>query len=88
MTQHSPNSDKKVLEKALRDARNSRRLSTLKLWQLHLQSLSTPKAKPLLKRYHDEYSVTEMHTVSESTIISSDVHILSNSPFILPIFSI
>ena len=31
--------------------RNQRRLSTLKLWQSHLQSLSQPKSKPLVQRF-------------------------------------
>jgi len=71
MTQHGT-SKQQALEKALKSVRNHQRLSTLKLWQLHLQSLSTPKTKPLLTRYHEDYEVTEMHIVSETTIISSD----------------
>jgi len=73
MMEHGSNKEEQaLLQKALRDARNHQRLSTLKLWQLHIQSLSTPKSQPLLKRYRDDYDVTEMHTISESTIISSD----------------
>lgn len=66
---------KEVTAKSRRDSlRNERRLSTLKLWQMHIQSLSKPENKPLVNRYHEEYEFTEMHTISESTIVSSDSH--------------
>lgn len=54
--------------------RNAKRLSTLKLWQMHLQSLTKPENTSLANRYNDNYEHTEMHTVSESTIISSNRH--------------
>jgi len=71
MSQHT--NEKEVKGKPVReDRRNERRLSTLNLWQLHIKSLSKPENKPLIKRYHDNYELTEIHTISESTIISSD----------------
>jgi len=54
--------------------RDERRLSTLKLWQLHIQSLSKPENESLMKRYNEDYELTEMHTISESTIVSSDCY--------------
>jgi len=72
MTQQGIKKDPLIPQKVLKNARNRRRLSTLKLWQLHLESLSTPQKKPLLSRYHEDSEITEMHTISATTIISSD----------------
>ena len=33
---------------------NEQRLGTLKLWQKHIEALSKPSAKPMLKRYDEE----------------------------------
>jgi len=52
--------------------RDERRMSTLKLWQLHIQSLSKPENESKMERYHEDYELTEMHTISESTIVSTD----------------
>ena len=72
MTQH-----RKDKEEA-RNIRNLKRLSTLKLWQLHLQSLSKPKRKPLLSDYYEDYELTV-------STINNDRHENDDEDFI-PLF--
>jgi len=54
MTQHNNKNrtqhKNKVTDRDKKKCLNERRLSTLKLWQTHLESLSRPKSKPLIER--------------------------------------
>jgi len=44
--------------------KTEQRRSTLKLWQQHIQTLSKPDAKPLLKRFEEEGFIYENDSVT------------------------
>ena len=60
MIKLSMTNDESHQHKTHSDARNQQRLSTIKLWQLHLQSISAPQNEPILKEYNENYEATDM----------------------------